>query len=276
MMYTEIDNKTLKKLQTVQIEILDEIIRICDKYGLNYFLIGGTLLGAVRHQGFIPWDDDLDIGMLRKDYNKFLEVAPKELGEKYFLHTDTTDSKYWLPFSKVRKNNTLFLEKTLDGIDVIHRGIFVDIFPFDNMHAKESKSERVRASLLKIIAEALLYKKKIYTLNKCHHKYLVYCFHFLSYKRLHSLKKYLMSLNHDDNSSYINTFATRAIYPDDNHLRSDFFPLVEMKFADKLYKCPNNYDKYLKQLYGDYMKLPKEEDRINHQTLEIVFDTQKK
>ena len=130
--YKELDSKTLKKLHDVELEILQEIIRICKKYDIKYYLAGGTLLGAVRHKGFIPWDDDLDIGMLREDYDKFMKYGIKEIDDKYFIHCDKTDPNYWLPFIKVRKNSTTFVEELLNKKEVLHNGIFVDIFPMDN------------------------------------------------------------------------------------------------------------------------------------------------
>ena len=96
-----------------QQKILDEIVRICDNYNLRYFLIGGTLLGAVRHKGYIPWDDDLDISMPRKDYNQFIEIAKKQLSQNFKLDCKYTNNKYWLPFIKVRMKDTSFDENSL-------------------------------------------------------------------------------------------------------------------------------------------------------------------
>ena len=96
-------NKVLRKLQLTQLEILTEVVRICHSNKLRYYLIGGTLLGAIRHKGFIPWDDDLDIAMPRKDFVKFISICRTELNSRYFLHYYTTDFNYYLPFAKVRK-----------------------------------------------------------------------------------------------------------------------------------------------------------------------------
>ena len=118
----------LRKLQLTEIEVLDEIVRICKKHKLQYFLLAGTCLGAVRHSGFIPWDDDIDIGMPREDYEKFLNIALDELDEKYFLQYYKTDENYYLGFAKVRKNNTSFITKGFEKKKG-HQGFFVDIFP---------------------------------------------------------------------------------------------------------------------------------------------------
>ena len=122
----------LDKLHITHIKILDEIVRICDENKLNYFLIGGTLLGAVRHKGFIPWDDDLDIAMPRKDYDKFLNIAKKQINNNYILEYNKTNRKYWLPFAKVRLKNTLYVENTIKNYET-NKEIWVDIFPIDNV-----------------------------------------------------------------------------------------------------------------------------------------------
>jgi lipopolysaccharide cholinephosphotransferase len=100
---SKMDSLMLNKLHSIQVEILDEIVRICDSYNLDYFLIGGTLLGAIRHKGFIPWDDDLDIVMPRYDYDKFIALCDLEMNNKYILDSFENNSGYCLPFIKIRK-----------------------------------------------------------------------------------------------------------------------------------------------------------------------------
>ena len=89
-------DQKLRQLQLVELEILNEFVRICDEYKLQYFLVGGTLLGAVRHQGFIPWDDDIDVAMPRQDYDSFAEICAKELKRQYFYQSADTDPNYFL------------------------------------------------------------------------------------------------------------------------------------------------------------------------------------
>ncbi len=122
----------LRQLHEVLYEILGEIIRICDKHRIPFFVIGGTAIGALYDQAILPWDDDVDIGMKREDYNRFLEVAPKELGKDYFLSWIGTDSHSPYYFAKVKKNNTLFVEGLFKNVPM-HQGIFIDIFPFDRI-----------------------------------------------------------------------------------------------------------------------------------------------
>lgn len=107
------DNEILRKVQLAQLDMAKEVKRICNKYNINYFMDSGTLLGAVRHKGFIPWDDDLDFGMLREDYEKFLKVAPTELNSKYFLQTWKNDDGFPYGFSKIRKKIQYILRQLI-------------------------------------------------------------------------------------------------------------------------------------------------------------------
>ena len=131
MTYKEYDKETLDKLHQVEMEILDDFVKVCEKHKLRYFLTGGTMLGAVRHSGFIPWDDDVDIGMPREDYDKFIEIGDEALGDKYQLECFEHNKNYHLPFAKVVKKNTIFDE----GFDKLKylKGIYIDIIPFENV-----------------------------------------------------------------------------------------------------------------------------------------------
>ena len=140
------DDVTLRKVQLVQLEIAKEIKAICERNNIEFFLESGTLLGAVRHGGFIPWDDDLDLGMTRSNYNKFIECASKELDNKYFLQTVDTDENYPLAFCKIRKNNTIYMEKAHEHTS-FHNGIFVDVFPYDNIPDDDKIFKKIKKRL---------------------------------------------------------------------------------------------------------------------------------
>lgn len=127
-----IQNKemNLRKLQLAELEILKDFIRVCNELKLTYFLDSGTLLGCIRHEGFIPWDDDIDVSMPREDYEIFLEKGQALLKREYFLQSYKTEPNYTLNFAKIRNSNTTFIESSVKDLNINH-GIFIDIFPID-------------------------------------------------------------------------------------------------------------------------------------------------
>lgn len=127
-----------KKLWTIGLDLLIEFDRVCKKHGLKYFLIGGSLLGAIRHNGFIPWDDDIDVGMLRCDYEKFLTLA-YEFENPYFLQTPYTDEGYYFSFAKLRNSNTAAISNAF-RYENFNQGVFLDIFPLDNCKLEDALS----------------------------------------------------------------------------------------------------------------------------------------
>ena len=123
----------IKQLKEVEIELFDELDRVCKLLDIPYFMVGGTLLGAVRHQGFIPWDDDIDVVMFREDLERLEKEGSTLFDKKYFLQTEDTDKYYPLMTAKLRKNGTVFLEGCMDENVKSHTGIFIDIFPMDDI-----------------------------------------------------------------------------------------------------------------------------------------------
>lgn len=269
------NNKILRRLQLTELEILDEIVRICDKFNLKYYLAGGTLLGAVRHQGFIPWDDDIDISMPRSDYEKFIKIAPKELSNKYFLDSYETNKKYWQPFAKVRKNNTIMLEKVVENYNT-HHGIWVDIFPIDNLDADKMDQVNIIKDKYEKLFTLIAVKLGInyYNENKIKKKILSALLFFVPKKILTNKLTKLISSNKNEKSKYLICYCGFYInnMEKERNNRSDIFPLKKIEFEGKKYNCPNNCDKYLKDKYGNYMELPKEEDRRTHNPLKLEFD----
>lgn len=135
------DKVTLRKVQLEQLCIAKEIKRVCDENGIQYFLDAGTLLGAVRHHGFIPWDDDLDIGMKRDEYERFCKIAPKALHKEFYWQEWRNDKEYALPFGKVRKRNTIYIEERSHILT--ENGFYVDVFPYDYAPTDENKRKNI-------------------------------------------------------------------------------------------------------------------------------------
>ena len=263
----------LKELHKVEVEILDEIVRICEKHSLKYYLIGGTLLGAIRHNGFIPWDDDLDIVMPRADYDKFCEICKTELDEKYYLHNIDTDDKYWLIHAKVRKNNTVFDEKNIAHIDC-HKGIFVDIFPLDNAPNMNSKEQLRRTRKIKAISTLIYRKSKLNIKYSFKSKILASCLFFVSVKTLKKYQLKLMTKFNNEKCDYYINYGSNYDTVKQTMLKSKYEPSCEVEFEGKRYKTLGEYKYFLERIYGaDYMQLPPEEKRATHMPLRISFDT---
>ncbi len=264
------DEAVLARLHRALLVLLDEIDRICRKHGIEYFLDSGTALGAVRHGGFIPWDDDADVGMTRGEYEKFLKVAPGELGPDFFLQTRETDPDFFKFSAKLRLNGTKFLEKRNRDIE-INEGIFVDIFPFDYI------SDTREGAIADIKKTRKLYK--LWALRKRHPKdenpgrkavrmlfrpfpekaFENRCLrHFHQYDDhpTHTLASYNYKMNN-----------YRILY----FREADLTPGVDIPFEGRSYRIMNNYDEYLRIMYDDYMQLPPEDKRVWHFEGEIEF-----
>lgn len=262
--------KELKQLHEVQVEILDEVVRICEKYKLNYFLVGGTLIGAVRHKGYIPWDDDLDIAMPRLDYDKFIKVAPHELNKNYILQDIKTDKTYWQNFSKIRKNNTLFDETMIENIET-HKGIFVDIFPLDNLNNNKF-FYKIKWSILYNLRFFCLYYRGIIDKKSVNHFNICKLFSIFRMRPILKFCDFFMKLNKNENSKYLSSYAGSYFRLKECFKREWFFPASKIEFEGKKYSCPNNSDALLTHVYGDYMKLPPKEKRVTHLPKKIIFD----
>ena len=150
------DDFKLQKLHFLQLKIAKEILRICEKNSIDYSLSGGTLIGAVRHSGFIPWDDDMDIDMTRENYLKFIKACEHDLGKEFYLENWYTDNKYWNGFSKIMLKDTILVEDSTKFSNN-RSGIYVDIFPWDNtpnnIFQRLIHEKKVRFNVLLLIAK---------------------------------------------------------------------------------------------------------------------------
>lgn len=267
------NDSDLKKLHEVELEILDEVVKICDKYNLTYFLVGGTLLGAVRHQGFIPWDDDLDVGMPRKDYEKFIKLCSKELNEKYILDNKDTNPKYYLNFIKIRKRDTIFEQDFQENYDG-PKGIWLDIFPYDNAKTNTSKKVAIQNKINRSIFAILHYKNKFFLSNRKLWIKKIICILFrpVSNRFLLNLQDKVLKWNENkEDYNYFVSSSTTYDYRTELIEKNKYIPTIKLEFEGKLYKVPKEYDYILTRVYGDYMELPPEEKRITHNPRRLKF-----
>ena len=259
---------TVEEHQAVLYELLVEFDRVCRQHHIPYTLYAGTAIGAVRHRGFIPWDDDADVLMLRADYERFLAVAEQTLGADYFLQKEY--SEHWpVASSKLRKNNTTCLEKYHPNDEQRHQGIYIDIFPCDNA----ANSRLVRK--LQFFASRVVIAKGLYARGYVTHSALKKV--FMAACRLLPLKPFrrLALLRKRENTRLVHAFfgSTRtdkkSVYPREWITRVEEHPFRESQFL-----LSAHYDPLLTVMYGDYMTLPPEEDRAC-KVLAIFVDTER-
>lgn len=261
----------LNKLHQVQLEMLDEIDRLCSRHGLSYWLDSGTALGAVRHGGFIPWDDDVDIGMMREDYNKFLDIAKEEMSKDYVIQDNVSEPTYHNFHVKIRKLNTIYPQSYNSNYK--YRGIQLDIFPFDfapndtiKTKKKFKKLQKYRA-LCDMAARTVLSHNPIKRLVQLIIKIIPTSAYRNRFERL--CQKYNVSP-----TPYVTSHTYRMQRQKVRIFRTeDMVPVKRIAFEDREYSIMNNTDAYLKIMYGDYMKLPPEDKRECHLVGEIIFDT---
>lgn len=255
----------IRDLQMVELIMFKHFINVCDQLNLNYYLIGGTLIGAVRHKGFIPWDDDIDVCMLRKDYDIFLKEAPRYLDKKYFLQTYETDEDYFQCFAKIRNNETAFIEKSVKTLNMNH-GVFIDIFPLDNYYNYNFVKVRLlrRALYNKYFSKNESLKKRI--------KANVADFFYgkKTKKELcRKIEKIYKKANNRESLKVVNYNGAWGIKRE-TYMYEDFSDYKLVDFEKIKVKIPIGYDRVLSQTYGDYMKLPPSEKRISHHFSEII------
>ena len=246
-------------IKRAQINLLDEFVRICRKYNLKYSLIGGTLLGAIRHNGFIPWDDDIDVGMPRNDYEKFMSLCDVELDDDYAITNWNKDKNSPLPFSKLVIKNTKYIQK-MSSTTNANSEIFIDIFPFDNIPDRSYKRflQKIKVlSLRKIIL--IKYRYNIFdkgiTQKVKHLPFILLSFvcrkQFLKNALEKQMRKYEKSVTME-----MSNMAGSYSYEKEIAKNGFFENRILHWFETGQYYIPTIYDDYLKQVYGNYMKLP--------------------
>lgn len=254
------DGSLLRQHQLRMLEMLKYIDNVCRKYGIKYWLCSGTLLGAVRHGGFIPWDDDLDIEMLREDYEKFVKALNLENSSDYVLQTHQTDPNYFAPYGKLRDLRSCIKEDNLNDVYYKYHGVYIDVFIME-----PSSSHKINRDS-NLLQHYLLYKPNEVLHNRVFRRIYFTLTYFLLYSILFPVMRIFSRWGADTQLRH--TLGSCFPKPRD---RKDIFPLEQISFEGYLFPVPCNYDNYLRKIYGDYMKLP-DFDRIKVHTTNVEFD----
>lgn len=260
----EVTNKR-KKVWNVELDILNHIIEICKKNNINYSICGGSLLGAVRHHGFIPWDDDIDICMKREEYDRFINIATSELKFPYFVQYYKTEKLYTRGHAQIRNSNTTAI--LYNEYNQYNKGIFVDVFPLDNI--PDNKIQRF------FYINKLVVYKKILNIQKKEKDYfikkIIKNILFINQeKRLFRFEKVVRKYNK------YNTKQCGAIsfLPKEFKYENDWFDnYIDLSFEKIEVKSIKKYDELLTKEYGNYMEIPSNKNGSIHGS--VFFDTEK-
>lgn len=259
----KLDDKTLRRLQMTELELLQEVDRICRKCGIHYNIIAGTLLGAVRHGGFIPWDDDADVALLRPEYEKFVKACETELDHSRFYFQDHQNTPgYRWGYGKLRRKDTLFLRENQEHMPY-EQGAFIDIFPLD--YVPESHVGRALCNF-----KCFLYRKFFWSeVGKIAEKGfpMRYVYGIMSKVPEKALKDSFDRFR--EKTDHRKTGWVRILtFPTPNRAygyKANWYEMSEeIDFEGILFWGIKDYDEYLSFKFGDYMELPPEEERKVH------------
>ena len=270
----------LNALQKVDLEILREVVSICVGHDLSYYALGGTLLGAVRHQGFIPWDDDIDIAMPRPDYDVLLKVCELELPDQYVVQNYRTMPDDPAPTYMTRVGRVGTLVSYGVANEAKEMPIWIDVFPLDAMPTNKVLRTYQKYRLL---YQRLKFQFSTYETNAHQHKpnrpmHEKALMRFREVTKLGSnwnpaemlaeTERVARRFDYESEDYFVNLFGAykfREMFP-----KSWFGGGLELPFEDGTIRCPVEYDKVLTQMYGDYMQLPREEDRDLHHCITVL------
>lgn len=258
-------SNTVRDLQRVLFDMLVQIDEICKEKGVQYSLSSGTVLGAVRHKGFIPWDDDLDLMFMRDEYEKFLRIPQEEFTSRGLTLQKEYDKTWPLTFSKVRKNNTTYIERRLDVLEGAHLGVYIDIFPVDNL-SDNAVYATMQWHIFHLLAAKCLGKRG-YKTNLLKKKFAMSISRFLPAEPMLKFVKNEKDTDTKNVHSFLGAAVVRekTIYP-----RNLFESYTEIDFEGKMFPVISGYKEYLEITYGDYMTLPSEEERQAALHAEVV------
>ena len=262
----ELTQEKTAQLKKTEVEIFKEFISVCEKLNLKYYIIAGTLIGAVRHQGFIPWDDDIDVAMPRADFEKLLKEGQSLLPAHLFLQTNDTDPEYALNMAKIRDENTTFMEETNRNCR-IHAGVFLDIFVLDDFPEGKLRRKWImfKDKIYLTAIGRVFYRKSISKGLKLRQAVA----RLLCGSPYRALKKRERFIRSFSKGNLVHNFCS-------NYHEKEIVPWewygegVGLSFEGLTVKAPAEYHQLLSHIYGDYMQLPPVEKRVAHHATDVI------
>ena len=264
----EMDETTRARLRKVQLQILDEIVRICNGHNLRYCLTGGTCLGAVRHNGFIPWDDDVDIIMPRADFQQFIALTKDGDTGDFFLDYYVTNPTYGRCFAKYCKKGTLFIEP-----NGLQQAISVDIFVQDKVPGPDFAAKSILPGLIHKLDAVTTVRREGLKGRDAKTRFFYFVTRWVPVRWIFNWETRLMTRFEDTDAQYYLNYGSPYNLVKETIRISEFEPYVLLEFEGKKYNAPRNWDLYLSRIYNDYMTLPPVDKRVTHYPLHICFNT---
>lgn len=261
----------INQLKSIQLEVMDNFHSWCLENKITYFITAGTLIGALRHKGFIPWDDDIDVVMPRKDYDRMITSFPRT--GKYRLYATEVDSSCIFPYAKIYDSDTVMIE----GNEVDHPfiGVNIDIFPLENATDDYQDAVKLKESIkflddilgVKLLDKANRGFAKNVTVAVLRLVSKLFSYSFLTQR---IIKKATMFIANKD-SKYIVNAVIYAKGEREILEREWFKETVDLEFERRYYKAPIGADQYMRRLFGDYMQLPPEDKRVSHHRFKAYY-----
>lgn len=258
----------LRKVWDTELEILHEVDRICKKNNIRYFACSGTLLGAIRHGGFIPWDDDIDLVMFREDYNKFRKIAEREMSEKFFCQSGYNDKGFFGGLLHIRKNGTTAILRKMYPKAKYHQGIFIDIFPLDGV-IENKMLFKIQTQLKKGLNAVMWYKNYYKSIPTSFKQIFLMLPSFLPQKFLFFMFENICSLKKVKKSKYVDTVSYFGM--SGKRLKKCYDKVKMCPFDKMILPIPNDYGQVLESLYGSDYMVPKQ---VQTDHGDVFFDTE--